>query len=366
MKITHFEIYRYDLPLRAPLPLKKTLEKIRSGWIIRLEDDAGHQGVGEIAPLPGLHRESMEDTLSQLRDVRQFLLHKEVPGKVTNFTGEFRRWLPPNLFPSVRFGLETAILFLFAAREEKKIWQFISPQCRKQVSLNALLNGTGENIRRQLSDIVSKGFPAVKIKVGRRSVAHDIELVKQTAHNISPDISIRLDANRAWDLPTAVEFARGIKGVPIGYLEEPLKNPGELSEFYNLTGVPIALDETLSECSPHELQLPRGVAAFILKPAVLGGIEQTLAFAGVGERHSLKNVISSTFHGGPGFVMETILAACLNKEDVPAGLGTIQWLKQNLLTGSIDITDGSVDVTRLYQHSTELRWELIPRENPGL
>lgn len=366
MKITRFEIFRYDLPLNRQLPLKNTAETIRSGLIIHLQDDSGHQGLGEIAPLPGLHRESIDDALEQLREVRQFILHKNIPGEVTKLSGGFRRWLPSQLFPSVRFGLETAILFLFAAQEEKPVCKFISPRCRRRVTVNALLDGSRESIRRRLPGIISEGYRAVKIKVGRQSLAHDIALVKLTAQNIPPDISIRLDANRAWELTAAVEFARGIKDVPIEYLEEPLKNPGELAEFHNQTGIPIALDETLAEISPQELEVPRGAAALILKPAVSGGVERTLAFAGVGERHSLKNVISSTFHCGPGFVMEACLAACLNETDVPAGLGTFLWLKQSLLVEPIVIKNGSIDVYRLCSQHPEVRWDLLRRLPPGM
>ena len=69
-------------------------------------------------------------------------------------------------------------------------------------------------------------------------------------------ISLRLDANRAWTLDEALEFASGIKGIKIEYCEESLKNPEQLDSFLEKSDLPIALDETLFNTENPEL-LPK-------------------------------------------------------------------------------------------------------------
>lgn len=81
------------------------------------------------------------------------------------------------------------------------------------------------------------------------------------------------------------------------YIEEPAASLADSLRFAALTGIPIALDETLDEACTQihsaaggaklgelEEALPAvsaagGVAAVVLKPAVLGGFERTARVA---------------------------------------------------------------------------------------
>ncbi|MHC4221508.1 MAG: hypothetical protein ACYST9_03725, partial [Planctomycetota bacterium] len=95
MKVVDFKIKRYDLPLAKPLTIKgKTIHQ-RSGVIIFLTDADGFVGCGETAPLPGLHKETLSDAISQLKSLK-----KIIPGQLKD------------LFSSVRLGIEMAIFNL--------------------------------------------------------------------------------------------------------------------------------------------------------------------------------------------------------------------------------------------------------------
>ena len=82
-------------------------------------------------------------------------------------------------------------------------------------------------------------------------------------------MELRLDANRAWSLSDALEFAHGIAGVQIEYLEEPLQNPAALPAFHEHSGLSVALDETLLEQPPENFRDYRGVCAVVIKPTMV-------------------------------------------------------------------------------------------------
>ena len=65
------------------------------------------------------------------------------------------------------------------------------------------------------------GFGAVKMKVGGLSIAEDVVRVRAVREAL-PDVGIMLDANAAYDVPTAIEAARAFEPFRIHWLEEPV------------------------------------------------------------------------------------------------------------------------------------------------
>jgi len=140
---------RFELPLVKPLTVTATALSsavggasnqhglgAREGLVVTislgkemagksLTDPAGSDeisvGSGEISPLPGLHRESLEEAERQLALVSELLRGKPVPRTVAMLGGRLGLWLrdalgfdPERLCPSVRWGLETALLSALA------------------------------------------------------------------------------------------------------------------------------------------------------------------------------------------------------------------------------------------------------------
>jgi L-alanine-DL-glutamate epimerase-like enolase superfamily enzyme len=60
------------------------------------------------------------------------------------------------------------------------------------------------------------------MKVGGLSVAEDAARVAIVREAIGPGMGLAVDANRAWDLPTATRFVRAVEQYDIAWVEEPL------------------------------------------------------------------------------------------------------------------------------------------------
>ncbi|MCI0595876.1 MAG: o-succinylbenzoate synthase [candidate division Zixibacteria bacterium] len=252
MSIADFEIYRYRLPLKKPLRLSNQTIFDRQGLIIRLEDKNRHVGWGEIAPFPGLHNENLSAAEAQTVFLQKKMAGFTLPENLEAFPGVFEERLGKfALRPSVRCGLETALLNLMADRRHQPLCSLLSAFPRKTVSLNGLVAENSANLSGQIQALVEEGYRAIKLKVGRQSLEEDIALVK-TARELSPSsVTIRLDANRAWDLPRAVAFGKALADCQIEYIEEPLQELPDLEKFYDQSGLPLALDESLTHISPH-------------------------------------------------------------------------------------------------------------------
>jgi len=341
--------FRYALPLRWPLPIGKQTLVERQGLIIGLGDDQGHFGYGEAAPLPGLHAEDLSQVQRQYRQLRPRLLRQKLPADLALLQGGFDRWLGRyGLCPTLRYGIEMAVLNVLACARGSTLAGLLTRRYVKRLPINGLW--TGDRATNQLDALAAAGYTTIKFKVGRQPLAAEIDTVRTARALLGEHVRLRLDANRAWDLPTAVAFARQVAACGIEYIEEPLAEPGLIPEFAAQTGMAVALDESIDRFST----LPRGVTALVLKPAVLGGFEKTQNWIRLARTRRLKTVISSAFESGVGLAALANFAAASGSAGLPAGLDTFRWLREDLPKIRFAAAGARVDVDRVYHHARRL------------
>ncbi|CAA9510960.1 MAG: O-succinylbenzoate synthase [uncultured Rubrobacteraceae bacterium] len=340
MRIAGFDLYRYDLALSEPVKLKAATLHRREGALIRLTADDGSVGWGEAAPLAGFSHESLEDTIEQLRAaVPRFLPHK-VPVNVETDDDPFSDLT--GLPPSGRFGLEVALLNLKAACRAEALPELLTHSPAGAVYTNGLLSGSVEKVLVGAASMAEEGYRAVKLKVGRRKVSEDAEVVRRVGALLGGGVSLRLDANRAWRFDEALEFAGGISGTQIEYVEEPLAVPGRLAELAWEWGLPVALDESLVGMEVEDLERHAYAGAVVLKPTLLGGVSRVLGLAEAAKALGMTPVLSSSYEGGVGIGALVALAASVGEG--PVGLDTYRALAEDVLEAPLPLPAPTVAV----------------------
>lgn len=363
MKIAGFDIYRYEIPFVRPIKVGSKELHTRAGLIICFYDDAGHTGHGEIAPLPGLHQESLEAALRQFRLVASDLKLANLDEGFSKLTGRFDAWLTDfQLYPSVRVGVEMAVLNLLADAVGKPLYKLLACDALNAVSVNGLLAGSREEILKSAACLKAEGYHTVKLKVGRLNFYEEIEIVRIVRDLLGKDIVFRLDTNRSWSFEQAVEFGLAVADCKIEYIEEPLESPSLLSLFTEKTGISIALDESLAqERNPFEVASPDALAALVLKPSVIGGLERTAKYAREALRYDVKPVVSSTFDSGLSLATFANLAASFGQKDIASGLDTYKFLQADVLEERFEVRGGFVYVGRAYQSTQNLNFSQLEK-----
>jgi len=348
LKIVRCNIFRYDLPLSLPLQIKGHIIEERSGLLIRLEDTSGAAGWGEVAPLVGVSKETLDQAQQQLFGLRPLLIGAIISPDQMSPTADGNQLLPVReLAPSVRWGLEQALWNLRAAACSTPLQHILCDHPRSSVSINGLLTGSSEEILASARTMVKHGFKAVKLKVGRRRLADDIALTLRVREAIGDATELRLDANRAWNWSTALQFSKAVAGCSIAYIEEPLADPAALPRFLQESDLPVALDETLSEVRLEDLHAFKGVAAMVLKPSLLGGLNKSTRIARKAMEWKATPVFSALFETGLTMVTLAQMAAAITGEDVSVGLDTYRWLQADVLKSRLDMHEGRLDLTAL-------------------
>lgn len=326
-------VHRYALPL-FDASAAGTAGAHREGLLLELHDEEGNAGWGEAAPLPGFSRESAADA------ARQFVA----------FSGSGA--LEEEPYPSVRFAMELARLNLRAAASGELLPSLLSPAPRDTVELNALISGDPQDAPAEASRLRQTGYRAVKLKVGGRTVEEDAVSARRVADALG-GVSLRLDANRAWSLEEALAFARGIEGLQVEYIEEPLADPALLPRFAAQSGLPVALDESLAGMPAAALKDHDYASAVVLKPTLLGGLSRSLALAARADDLGMKAVVSSAFESGVGTLGLAALAAALPGGGAAAGLDTYRRLGADVLRPPLELGP-SPDVAELLGAEREL------------
>lgn len=351
MRIEQFRVYRYSLPLREPLLLRGNAHTRRDGLLVEVVTETGSSGWGEIAPLPGFSRESLEEAERQVCALRPNLIGLDLDA----CSGEAEIPMPNGLAPapSVRFGIG---LVLSEAEHAANARSHSPEAAHGIVAVNALLTVGGAAAARGLVDA---GYRSIKVKVGRASVREDVCTVREVIEAAGEDARVRLDANRSWSFEDAVAFVTGLQDLPYEYIEEPLTEAGQLREFVAQTGARVALDESLAGIPPDALGDHRFAAAVVLKPTILGGLPITAAYAKQAQACGMKPVISAAYESGVGIRAMALLALHTGLAGTPMGLDTYRRLVEDVWTPPLNLESGGFGVADLLDDDRCIRRALL-------
>ncbi len=348
--IGRLHVLGYDLPLAPPVTLGGRIHRTSPGLILVIEDDRGFSGLGEIPLLFGWPGGDREAFWSQVLRLEHDLPGELLPDEIGPWDDPAHR-LPglPGLHPMVRAGLEQAILYLLAEAHGVMPLDFLSidPAIAPSalIPVTALLEGTGEDPVEAAVRLAEEGFTTFKLKVGRGDPRRDLDRIRRLRQVLGPVIRLRLDANRAWDFQTAVDFGREAAPGDVEFLEEPLADPAGIPGLAAATGIPIALDESLIGIEPSSFAPPEGVSHLVLKTAFLGGAATTLGWIRRARALGLSPVVSAVFPSAVGWSLDALLAASLGPGAPAAGLGTCRFLAADL--ASLRPEMGSFAVSRI-------------------
>lgn len=249
----------------------------KNSWFIILWDDHDPQvkGIGECAPLPGL---SMDDHLNYdrlLAEMLNCIEGREISALAADVHGFVQRNIPQG-FPSIIFGLETAILDLLNGGR-RVIFEnsFIKGQ---PVPINGLIwMGDLDYMLNQINEKIALGFSCIKLKVGGLDFDKECDILHYIRRRYFKDnIVIRLDANGAFKPDEVLFKLEEFSKFEIHSIEQPLK-PGleEMEELCRKSPIPVAFDEELigKERGMKELLEKLRPKFIILKPTLHGGLQ---------------------------------------------------------------------------------------------
>jgi L-alanine-DL-glutamate epimerase-like enolase superfamily enzyme len=211
-------------------------------------------------------------------------------------------------------GIDIALWDLLGKSLGVPVWQLLGG--RRADRMAAYASGgwaVAAQIGEQLAGYVTRGFTAVKMRVGvvDGSPAASAERVLAARDAIGSQVALMCDAHGTFTVSEARQFCHLVRDCDLAWFEEPVTADDKrgLAEVRRSTHIPIATGE--SECTRfdfHELIELR--AADILQPdlAICGGITETMRIGALASAANLR-MAPHLWAGAPAFAAGVHVAA---------------------------------------------------------
>jgi len=320
MKASYTQI---NLQFKFPAGTSRGVLQNKPSSFLVLEQD-GFTGIGECSTIPDLSIDPMEFYEQKLNEVCKWINDGNDPENIDL-----------SAFPSIAFGLETALLDL-KANGSKKLFPSNFTEGKTGIPINGLVwMGNKEFMQKQITEKIAAGYQCIKLKVGALDFETELEIIAGIRRHFSPEeIEIRLDANGGFTPEDALKKLEKLAVYHIHSIEQPIKQ-GQLDAMADIckhSPIPIVLDEELIgvKSADKEIIIEKIKPAYIiLKPSLLGGFKQSEEWIRLAEKHQVKWWITSALEANIGLNAIAQWTYTLESE-LPQGLGTGQLYHKNI------------------------------------
>jgi len=310
-----------------------------------LLEENGFVGIGECSTIPNLSIDPT-DSYNQRLDKLCVELNAGMDPNDIDLTA----------YPSIAFGLETALLDL-NAKGTKQLFDSPFSHGKVGIPINGLVwMGERAFMEKQINEKIEAGYHCIKLKVGAIDFETELEILANIRKQFSPaDIEMRLDANGAFSPSDALEKLQKLSAFHIHSIEQPIKQKQfeMMSILCEKSPIPIVLDEELIDVSSPEKELilkqinPQYI---ILKPSLLGGFKASEEWIALAKKHRIGWWVTSALEANIGLNAIAQWTATLDSA-MPQGLGTGQLYHNNIPSPLV------IENAQLF-YRPELSWDL--------
>lgn len=311
MKITNIQIHQVSAPLARSFWMSLEPYTTASELIVRVETDEGLVGIGEIHGRPmdqiativsGTFAPLLtgKDPMEHERHWSAMFAHthSRAGAGLGQATGQphFGAGARPQIMAAIA-GIDIALWDLKGKITGQSVSRLLGAS-RSTVPCYASggYYGPGgeadiDNLVEEMRGYVDLGFQAVKMKVGGLSIHEDVDRVTHVRDAIGPDIGLMLDANVAYDVPSAISAAHAFEPFEITWFEEPVHwydGVFGLGQVAAATTIPIASGESeLHRWGCRDLIVHGGIRIMQFDATRAGGVTEWLRVAAYAASHGI-------------------------------------------------------------------------------
>lgn len=301
MKIRSVTVTPLRLPLKTPYIWSQGVEAAFHVNLIALEGEDGAIGYGETTTAP--------DAAAQARVLEKIgrrLAGTSVFDFARNWAEAYRALFltfggnMPRYANQLQSGFEMAALDLQGKALGRPVWDLLGGQRRADVGYFYFLQGeTPAEIAADAAHAAGIGEPVIYLKVGV-GAEHDREAVRLVRAAIG-DARLRLDANEAWDVSTAIRRLAELAPYGIEYVEQPTSSRSieALRRVTERSPIAIGADQAVFTLDEVYRACATGAADMIaVGPREIGGLHGAMKAAAIAEGAGLNLCIHSSMTTG--------------------------------------------------------------------
>ena len=242
--IKQVDIYKMDIPLLEPFVISLETITHANNLLVCITAEDGQQGFGECSPYRRIAGETQESGYAVAPLLAKVLIGMDALA-VHPAVGAMDRAIAGNR--CIKSAFDLALHDLAARTLDIPLYRYLGGENTKPLRTDMTVSMLApEAMVEAALRFKASGFDAIKLKLGG-GLPLDVERVRAVRQAVGPDIALRVDANQAWDVTTAIQVLRQIAPYQIQYCEQPIP----AAQFMDLpilrrqSPIPIMADEAL-------------------------------------------------------------------------------------------------------------------------
>jgi o-succinylbenzoate synthase len=204
---------------------------------------------------------------------------------------------------------------------------------RDRIAVNAMVPRLDPDVAAALA--VQSGCRTIKVKVGDDQSVDRVAAIRAAC---GPGVRLRLDANGAWDIDTALRMLALLRTYDLELVEDPVASLEDLASLRSRSPVPVAAESSIrTVADAQRLRALDAADAIVLKPQRIGGVREALRAA---DAAGIPAIASSALETSVGLAAVVALAASLPDAPFAHGAGTAMLLASDVVTDPLVPVDG--------------------------
>jgi L-Ala-D/L-Glu epimerase / N-acetyl-D-glutamate racemase len=293
MRIVSAHLFALRIPFKRPFSHKLMTRDYSDSIIVKLTADSGETGFGEGMPRPYVTGETVSSCLDHIQRVLLPLVKQHdlsalsVHAGTMTLLSEINALLPGVgndsvvAFNASKAAVELALVDMLLKQNGKSLGSLVPPVSESVTYSAVIAADSTDTVRKIALKCGQYGIKQVKIKVGSGDDYSRIATVRDT---LGVSISLRVDANGAFDVKGALALLSSIQPFNIDCIEQPVPrgDVDAMAQVKKNSPVPVMADESLiTERDAAELIEKEACDLFNLRISKNGGIFRTLRLAGI-------------------------------------------------------------------------------------
>ncbi|CAM8645172.1 COG4948 L-alanine-DL-glutamate epimerase and related enzymes of enolase superfamily [Burkholderiales bacterium] len=321
-----------------------TKTKQRSA-VVRITDQDGKVGLGNIDPSPGYSVETIEQSLNALADTLGPAALGQEAGNIHCLTAHLDQQL--DHFLDAKAAIEMAATDLIGRRHGLCVSDMLGGSVIKEASFNGWIGIVSpEEAAAEVTRWYEAGWRSTKIKIGG-DIHADRDRVAAVRRATDPNFKIRVDANAGYTVDQAIALGKMLEPYNLELMEQPVAADDfeGLRQVRKAVNIPIMADESITDFASLIKIIQMGSADIVkLKVMKQGGFLRTSRMLATAEAAGLGVVIGHGFGLGINTMAEILLAS--TSRAVLSGLECVGPIKtsDDIVTHKLDLTSGRLTI----------------------
>ena len=267
--------------------------------VVAVRDESGVVGFGEGVPRPYVTGETQDSALDHIANDLWPAVRRRTARGIHRCLGAVSDLIPEQSIDNAvsdgasRAALELALLDTGLKIAGVPMGRLLPPRRSRVVYSGVIEAASLGSIAVRARAMRLFGLLEIKVKVGSGDDVGRIAMIREI---VGPQVSIRVDANGAWDFDRALWTIRQMAKLEVSCVEQPLPRGAvsEMAELRRRSPVPLMADESLVTISDAEsLIRSEAVDYFNVRVSKCGGLWRALRIAQLAEKAHVRLQVGS-------------------------------------------------------------------------